>query len=255
MSDTEKITAPLGNAVAAFCQRIVGLEASAAALQAAEVAVRGLLASVPDALVIRAVACLRSTYQNLSPLLHHQGGSQWPRAAYCVRDCRQARRMYDDRLDHEGWNNRVDVSAGIPTPPWSGADGSEASQPTRSKILVLDADAETRHLVGKMLASLNYEVTHTRNGAEAVAAYYSAQVADQPFTAVMLECPISVEMGGREILAQLRAIDPQVKALLSRRDPEAQMIDDCRQYGFCGVLTKPYTVAELYEVLQRVLHG
>jgi DNA-binding NarL/FixJ family response regulator len=62
-------------------------------------------------------------------------------------------------------------------------------------------------------------------------------------------------MGGREILAQLHAIDPQVKALLSGRDAEAQMMDDFRQYGFCGVLTKPYTVAELYDALQRVLHG
>jgi CheY-like chemotaxis protein len=166
---------------------------------------------------------------------------------------------------HDGWMTidstvQVGTTVSIYLPasrPRLGAEqpAVRRSQARRSKILVLADDAETPHLVGKMLASLDYEVTYARNGAEAVAAYYSAQVADQPFTAVMLECPLPGETGGREILAQLHAIDPQVKALLSRRDAEAQMMDDFRQYGFCGVLTKPYTVAELYDALQRVLHG
>jgi CheY-like chemotaxis protein len=166
---------------------------------------------------------------------------------------------------HDGWM-RIDSTVQVGTTvsiylPASrsrlGVEQTAAkrSQARRSKILVLADDAETPHLVGKMLASLDYEVTHAGNGAEAVAAYYSAQVADQPFTAVILECPLLGEMGGREILAQLRAIDPQVKALLSKRDSKTQMMDDCRHDGFDGVLTKPYTVAELYDALQRIVHG
>jgi CheY-like chemotaxis protein len=166
---------------------------------------------------------------------------------------------------HDGWMTidstvQVGTTVSIYLPaarlrPRAEQTAARHSQARRSKILVLADDAETPHLVGKMLASLDYEVTHAGNGAEAVAAYYSAQVADQPFTAVILECPLSGEIDGREILAQLHAIDPQVKALLSRRDARAQIMDDFRQYGCCGVLTKPYTVAELYDALQRVVHG
>lgn len=166
---------------------------------------------------------------------------------------------------HDGWMTidstvQVGTTVSIYLPasrPRLGAAPTAArrSQARRSKILVIADDAETPHLVGKMLASLDYEVTYAGNGAEAIAAYYSAQVADQPFTAVILECPIPGEMGSRELLAQLRTIDPQVKALLSRRASKTQMMDDCRHDGFDGVLTKPYTVAELYDALQRVLHG
>ena len=48
-----------------------------------------------------------------------------------------------------------------------------------------------------------------------MAVYQRAQAAGQPFAAVILDYTIPGSMGGLETLARLRAIDPQVTALIS----------------------------------------
>ena len=123
----------------------------------------------------------------------------------------------------------------------------------RGKILVMDDEQVIRDLAREMLTSLGYEVTCTHNGAEAIAAYYGAMVAGQPFTAVMLDLIVQGGMGGKETIARLQAIDPQVKAVVSSGYSDDPVRADFKQYGFSGVLAKPYTLAELAEVLQHVI--
>jgi CheY-like chemotaxis protein len=60
-------------------------------------------------------------------------------------------------------------------------------------------------------------------------------------------------MGGRETIAHLRAIDPQIRAIASSGYATDPLMAHHRAYGFHGVLSKPYTVEGLEEVLQRVL--
>jgi DNA-binding NarL/FixJ family response regulator len=60
-------------------------------------------------------------------------------------------------------------------------------------------------------------------------------------------------MGGRETIAHLRAIDPQVRAIVSSGYATDTLMVHYNAYGFRGVLGKPYTVEGLEEVLQRVL--
>jgi CheY-like chemotaxis protein len=123
----------------------------------------------------------------------------------------------------------------------------------RGKILVMDDEQVICNLAHEMLTSLGYEVACARNGAEAIAAYSSAMVAGQPFTAVMLDLLIREGMGGKETIARLQAIDPQVKAIVSSGYSADTVRADFRQHGFSGVLAKPFTLAELAEVLQQVI--
>jgi CheY-like chemotaxis protein len=60
-------------------------------------------------------------------------------------------------------------------------------------------------------------------------------------------------MGGRETLEHLRAFAPQVKAVISSGYANDPMMANFAQYGFSGVLAKPYTVAGLSDVLQRLI--
>jgi CheY-like chemotaxis protein len=123
----------------------------------------------------------------------------------------------------------------------------------RGKILVMDDEQVICNLAREMLTSLGYEVTCAHTGAEAIAAYSSAMVAGQPFTAVMLDLLIPGGMGGKETIARLQAIDQQVKAIVSSGYSDDTVRADFRQHGFSGVIAKPYTLAELAEVLQQVI--
>ena len=123
------------------------------------------------------------------------------------------------------------------------------------RILVMDDEAGIRELLSVLLTSLGYEVVCTPDGAEAITVYQRAQASEQPFTAVILDITIPGGLGGKETMARLRAADPQVKALISSGYAHDPILANFAQYGFCGVVTKPYTVEQLHHTLQGVIHG
>jgi len=120
-------------------------------------------------------------------------------------------------------------------------------------VLVMDDDEAIRDVLVDMLTQLGYQSQCVREGAEVIALYQQAQDRGQPFAAVLLDLTIPGGMGGRETIAHLRAIDPQVRAIASSGYATDPLMAHYRAYGFRGVLSKPYTVEGLEEVLQRVL--
>jgi signal transduction histidine kinase len=123
------------------------------------------------------------------------------------------------------------------------------------RLLIMDDEAIVRNVLRQLLESLGYTVECVQDGTEAVAAYQRAQAAGQPFAVVILDYTIPGGMGGLEALARLRAIDPQVTALISSGYANNPVVADWAYYGFSGVVAKPYTIAQLQEALHNVLSG
>ena len=121
------------------------------------------------------------------------------------------------------------------------------------RILVMDDEEMIRNVLRQLLESLGYTVECVQDGTEAVAAYQRAQAVGQPFAVVILDYTIPGGMGGLEALARLRAIDPQVTALISSGYANNPVVADWAYYGFSGVVAKPYTIAQLQEALHNVL--
>jgi PAS domain S-box-containing protein len=121
------------------------------------------------------------------------------------------------------------------------------------RILVVDDEEAIRDLLSTMLTRIGYEVDCVRDGAEAIDVYQNAQAEGRPYTAVILDITIPGGMGGLEALAPLRAIDPQAKVLISSGYANNPVMADFQQYGFNGVIAKPYTVQRLHDVLQHVI--
>jgi len=120
-------------------------------------------------------------------------------------------------------------------------------------ILIMDDDDAIRDALVDMLTQLGYQSQCVSEGAEAVALYRQTRDRGQPFAAVLLDLTVPGGMGGRETIAHLRAIDPQVRAIVSSGYATDPLMAHYRAYGFRGVLSKPYTLEGLEEVLQRVL--
>jgi len=60
-------------------------------------------------------------------------------------------------------------------------------------------------------------------------------------------------MGGKEAIKQLIEFDPDVKAIVSSGYSTDPVMADYRNYGFKGVVAKPYDIKELSETLHEVL--
>jgi PAS domain S-box-containing protein len=123
------------------------------------------------------------------------------------------------------------------------------------RILVMDDDELIRKVAQAMLRQLGYEVAVAGNGEEALARFSEAQQAGAPFAGAVLDLTVRGGMGGKEVVAALRQLDPQVKALACSGYSNDPIMADCERYGFGGALLKPYRTNDLARALQQLLEG
>ncbi len=121
------------------------------------------------------------------------------------------------------------------------------------RILVMDDEEQVRSVAGEMLLHMGYEVELVQDGKTAVELYRKAMSEGRPFDAVIMDLTVPGGMGGKEAIKELLSVDPDIKAIVSSgysTDPVMALPDE---YGFKGVVSKPYYATDLYEVLQKVL--
>lgn len=132
---------------------------------------------------------------------------------------------------------------------------AETTRPGAGAILFMDDDEMVRDTAGKILTRLGYTVSFARDGAEAIAAYEQARAEERPFDAVIMDLTIPGGMGGKEAVKRLREIDPSVKTIVSSGYSDDPVMADYAEYGFSGVVSKPYTIGKLGEIIRKVLAG
>ncbi|HSQ78021.1 MAG TPA: ATP-binding protein, partial [Nitrospirota bacterium] len=120
-------------------------------------------------------------------------------------------------------------------------------------ILFMDDDEMVRDTAGKILTRLGYTIVYARDGAEAIAAYEQARAEGRHFDAVVMDLTIPGGMGGKEAMKRLRELDPSVKAIVSSGYSDDPVMANYAEYGFDGVVSKPYTIQKLGESLRKVL--
>jgi len=119
----------------------------------------------------------------------------------------------------------------------------------RGRILVMD-DEEIVLVVAKAsLEELGYEVECVDDGAKAVELYQRRAAEGTPFAAVIMDLTIPGGIGGKEAIASLLLIDPKVKAIVSSGYASDPVMARYRDHGFSAVLSKPYRLQEMGEVL------
>ena len=123
------------------------------------------------------------------------------------------------------------------------------------RILVMDDEALIRELLGRMLEKLGYESEPSENGTEAIEKYKQAIESEKPYDAVILDLNVPGEMGGKETVGKIMEIDPDVKAIVTSGYSEDSTSASLHEYGFKGILPKPFDFELLSEMMQKVIKG
>ncbi len=100
---------------------------------------------------------------------------------------------------------------------------------------------------------MEYEVTTTMTGEEAIFLYRQAAESGRPYDVVILDLSLESGMDGTEVMEKLILIQPDVKAIISSGYLHDPVIINFEKYGFAGTLTKPYDPKELDEKLQNII--
>ena len=139
------------------------------------------------------------------------------------------------------------------TPAEPGEGARDELPRGEGRVLVVDDEGIVRRSVGEVLKRLGYEVGAAKDGREGLERYERAREEGCPFDVVIMDLTIPGELGGKKTVGRLRELDPGAKVIVSSGYSDDPVMSRFREYGFDGVLVKPYKVADLAEVIRNVL--
>ncbi|MBN2412046.1 PAS domain S-box protein [candidate division KSB1 bacterium] len=141
----------------------------------------------------------------------------------------------------------------IPDYQLSENESAEQLYKGHGRVLVMDDEEAVLSVIENFLTVSGYDVELAKDGAEAVEIYKKAKDMDDPFRLVIMDLTIQGGMGGKETIAKLKKVDPNVKAVVSSGYSNDPIMANYKDYGFNGVIAKPYKMVELSQVLHNIL--
>lgn len=123
----------------------------------------------------------------------------------------------------------------------------------KTRILIMDDDQMVRQVASRMLQWLGYDVATAEDGAQAIERYREAERSGNPFHLVIMDLTIPGGMGGEEAIRELRRFAPDIRAIVSSGYFNDPIMANYRDYGFDGVIAKPYQLDSLRQTLELVL--
>jgi CheY-like chemotaxis protein len=117
----------------------------------------------------------------------------------------------------------------------------------------MDDELPIRDIARASLVHLGYEVDTAEHGNEAVEKFQSARAEGRPYTAVIMDLTVPGGMGGKEAMQRLLDIDPKVRAIVSSGYSQDPVMANYRDFGFAGVVEKPYKIESLAKALAAII--
>jgi len=121
------------------------------------------------------------------------------------------------------------------------------------RVLIMDDEEFILQVTSDILQSLGYEVDVAHDGEEALERYGQAMREGRKFDVVIMDLTIPGGMGGKETIGQLLKMDPRARAIVSSGYSNDPVMANHEDFGFVGVVPKPYKIEELSLVVKNAI--
>jgi PAS domain S-box-containing protein len=121
------------------------------------------------------------------------------------------------------------------------------------RILLMDDEEFVRIIASALLEHLGYTVDTALEGKEALDLYRKAQESGEKYAVVIMDLTVPGGMGGKDTILELKKLDPDVKTIVSSGYANDPILANYKEYGFDGMVPKPYKVEELSKTLHQVI--
>jgi DNA-binding NtrC family response regulator len=120
-------------------------------------------------------------------------------------------------------------------------------------VMIMDDDINILVVLKSMLVRLGFDVTSTKGGQELLSLYQEDLKNHKRYQFFLLDLTIPGGLGGKETVQQLLKMDPSIKVIVSSGYSNDPVLANYSEYGFIGVLKKPYTIADLQILISSIL--
>lgn len=124
----------------------------------------------------------------------------------------------------------------------------------QAKVLIMDDEEIICAIASEMIKNIGFTAETVLDGENAIKYYRESLKKDEPFDIIIMDLTIPGGMGGKEAVKQILKINPKAKVIVSSGYSEDPIIANFANYGFSGVITKPYTILNLKEVLTEIIN-
>ncbi|MCD6379968.1 response regulator [bacterium] len=121
------------------------------------------------------------------------------------------------------------------------------------RVLVMDDEDMILKLVTRMLGRSRFSVETACDGRQAIEMYKQALGAGNPFDVVIMDITVPGGMGGKEAVGGILEINPEARVIVSSGYANDPVMTNYAEYGFKGIVAKPYTRNKMLAVLNQVL--
>ncbi len=118
-------------------------------------------------------------------------------------------------------------------------------------VLIMDDEAGVRNILKRMLEKLDLKVIETKNGMELIEKYKEQLNLGTKVDLVIMDLTIPGGMGGKKAMEILIEKYPTIQAIVSSGYSNDPIMANYQDYGFLGILKKPFTIKELRAIIQN----
>lgn len=123
------------------------------------------------------------------------------------------------------------------------------------KILLMDDLEAIREVMCLMISELGYEVHCCENGEQAIELYSKSCLEEEYYDLVILDLFVGESYEGINVGKKLLEIDDKTKIILTSGFVDNSVVNNYGEYGFKGVIKKPFTLEQLSDVIDKALQN
>ncbi|MBN2077531.1 MAG: transporter substrate-binding domain-containing protein [Spirochaetes bacterium] len=120
------------------------------------------------------------------------------------------------------------------------------------KAIIMDDEESILDILEAMLARLGFTVARVENGDDLIREYIDAAERGKKFDLVISDLTIPGGKGGGDAANELRKFDPDARIIVSSGYSPDEVLSNYREFGFSGVLKKPYTFDDLRRMIDDI---
>ena len=129
----------------------------------------------------------------------------------------------------------------------------EESSPRKVSVLLMDDNDDIHKFLRRVFKKLDIPMDSAYGGVETIEKYKKLLSSKNPYSLIIMDLTIPGGLGGKETIKSLLKIDPKVKVIVSSGYSNDPILSNYQDYGFVDVLSKPYTIENLKQVLSKYI--